>query len=198
MIVSAQAEIYRSFVLEDRRWPQYFNSRDSNGLRRLPLVPLSSHPHTSTAQKRVSMLDIFPIELLFFIKDHIPEVELCTHVSYSQVLGLASKTIYTEGYWERACVRFGLGLTIGEDPADICWREFVYDIIRQDGFCNHPHCGVRRLEQNCKYGTVDRMHQWQRVFTTVSCRPRDEQGKHEGFLPEGSHASSRIKNAGRH
>ncbi|THH30444.1 hypothetical protein EUX98_g3740 [Antrodiella citrinella] len=94
------------------------------------------------------MLDRFPVELFYMIKDHIPEVDLRTHVCFAQVLGCASKTVYTDAYWERACVRFGLTISSDEDVANVSWRDFVYDIIRRDGFCAHPHCGVRRLEQN--------------------------------------------------
>lgn len=100
-------------------------------------------------EKRMSMLDIFPLELLFLIKDHIPEVDLRAHVCFSQVLGRASKEVYSDMYWEKACVRFGLTTVGGEDAASTSWRDFTYDIIKRDGFCDHPQCGVRRLEQNC-------------------------------------------------
>ncbi|TCD65602.1 hypothetical protein EIP91_002449 [Steccherinum ochraceum] len=107
---------------------------------------------------RSGLLDVFPVELLFMIKDHIPEIDLRTHVCFSQVLGPASRTVYTDAYWEIACVKFGLSLVADEE--EVPWREFAYEIIRRDGFCEHPQCGVRRLEQNFRemskvYGMKD-------------------------------------------
>ena len=148
-ITDAQAEIYRSPATEDRRWQRYFSSttKPEDALRNLP-SSFSSSP--VSVSHSASMLDSFPVELLFLIKDQIPEIELRTHVCFSQVLGRATKTVYNDAYWERACVRFGLGLAADEDAEKVCWRDVVYDLIRVDGFCTHPQCGVSRLEQNCK------------------------------------------------
>lgn len=152
------AEIYRSFMLDDKRWQEYFSRGKLCGRLSYPISVSSNRrppptvpPMIQHIRRPSSMLDKFPVELLFLVKDHIPEIDLRTHVCFAQVLGCASKTVYTDAYWERACVKFGLTISSDEDIANVSWRDFVYDIIRRDGFCTHPHCGVRRLEQNCAY-----------------------------------------------
>lgn len=155
-ITNAQNEIFRSFALEDKRRRGYLNNGTGDAPRRTyrqsqsPPPPPPYFPMMMMAHRRSSLLDALPVELLFLVKDHMPEIDLRTHVCFSQVCGPAAETLYSETYWERASVRFGLSLACHEDVAHVSWRNFIYDVIKQDGFCEHPHCGVRRLEQNCE------------------------------------------------
>ncbi|KAH8107848.1 hypothetical protein BXZ70DRAFT_903288 [Cristinia sonorae] len=144
MFGSAYIENYRS---GDRRRYFYLNRLAKHHAVATSSFSLTLSPRTAMVL-RTSMLDILPVELLLLIKDHIPDVDLRTHVCFSQVCGSASKAVYSELEWEKACVKFGLSLVEGEDEETVSWRDLVYEVIRRDGFCDHPLCGVRRLEQN--------------------------------------------------
>lgn len=147
----ARLEISRSFVLEDKRWSKYLRSGSEAARGKLSSFSKPSFIISCAMKRRTSMLDILPIELLMLVRDFIPEIQLRTHVCFAQVCGPAAKTLYTEDYWETMSVKFALGLFPEEDVSTICWKDFVYDIILKDGFCDHPNCGMQRLTQNCGY-----------------------------------------------
>ncbi|KAI0785567.1 hypothetical protein C8Q75DRAFT_319588 [Abortiporus biennis] len=100
------------------------------------------------------LFDKLPVELITLIKGSIPKSDLRTHVCFYQTCQMIADLYRSPGddtedsFWESACILSGLGCLPHEYPSEVSWKTVAFDLIKNDGFCDHPHCGGTRLEDN--------------------------------------------------
>ncbi|GBE87399.1 hypothetical protein BKA93DRAFT_810234 [Sparassis latifolia] len=93
-----------------------------------------------------SYFDVLPNELLNVIKGNIHKKDLRMHVCFYKS---SSRALYgRDDFRKKLCWLNGLGLMPGEIYYCVSWRLIAFECIEEDGFCDHPKCGGRRLEQN--------------------------------------------------
>lgn len=96
-----------------------------------------------------------PTELLFTIKESIPDSDLRTHVCFHQshprMQSLYGTEERQEEFFKRACWLAGIGLISDEEALTVSWKGIAIECILKDGFCKHPRCGAAILESN---GTI--------------------------------------------
>lgn len=108
---------------------------------------------TSESQPRVmSILEVFPMELLAEIRSHIPQKDLRTNVCFHNTCPLFASLFGPAEdqrvFWEGACLLVGLGCLPGETPHEVDWKRVALEYIEKDGFCGHPECSSNRLQNN--------------------------------------------------
>ncbi|KAI0070268.1 hypothetical protein K474DRAFT_877397 [Panus rudis PR-1116 ss-1] len=95
-----------------------------------------------------------PLEIFCMVKENIPEMDFRTNVCFYRAHPWFARCYGNEekqnAYFAKLCITHGIGVKHGEDPErnpDI-WRTIAFECIEQDGWCEHPQCGVKRLKQN--------------------------------------------------
>ena len=97
-------------------------------------------------------LDTLPPELLFVIRSHIPLDDLRTLACFAMADPRTSShdADAEDEFWMRSCRLAGLSCIhddLNEDGHP-SWKKIAFETITQDGFCELPECGVRRLQAN--------------------------------------------------
>ncbi len=109
-------------------------------------------PDMNEPESPKSVFSVLPIELLAFIKSNIPQEDLRTNVCFYKTCHRFASQFGPEAtqgtFWEGACLLSGLGCLPDESPRGVSWKSIAFETIEQDGFCEHPECGERRLESN--------------------------------------------------
>ncbi|KAH8102033.1 hypothetical protein BXZ70DRAFT_48238 [Cristinia sonorae] len=107
---------------------------------------------THSSRSRLTLLDVFPVELWFVIKGFIAEPDLPTHACLYAVSTPFVEFLYgtpdeQQEYWRNMCFQNGLGLLPGEDAETVDWTEIAMECMR-DAFCGREGCGEKRLRKN--------------------------------------------------
>ncbi|KAI0785585.1 hypothetical protein C8Q75DRAFT_735448 [Abortiporus biennis] len=99
-----------------------------------------------------SIVLTLPNELLSMIKGNFPDYDLRTHIFFynasPRFAALYGTEQDAESFFEKTYILCGLGLLPNEHPESTSFIQLATRIMLTDGCCDHPECGVARLERN--------------------------------------------------
>lgn len=136
-----------------------------------PIIQAPSHPsNMNRTESSKSIFSVLPVELLAIIKSNIPQEDLRTNVCFYNTCHCFASLFGSETaqkpFWEGSCLLAGIGLFSDESPRTVSWKSIAFDIIEQDGFCDHPECGGTRLDSNGTHSLVILGHTYRRIYSS--------------------------------
>ena len=101
---------------------------------------------------RRNLLDVFPVEMWTIIRSCL-SWDLPTQVSFYLFCEPIREFVYGDQaklapFWEKLCVRNGIGISDYEGPKHVDWEDIVWKCWEHSMSCEHPGCGAKRLQMN--------------------------------------------------
>ncbi|KAI0080214.1 hypothetical protein K474DRAFT_357066 [Panus rudis PR-1116 ss-1] len=150
-ILFSQNPAYRA--PDEDAYRAYLHNRNARWdvLRRPPRPPVrftlgngrgwSARFFYKSTQKRTGFNDL-PMELLYMVRDSIPDSALFTHLAFSSTCTTIRKMYDDDCLWGRYCSAFGIGQPMGFHPLeDDTWKQTALRIANHLHSCpDEKHC----------------------------------------------------------